>query len=30
MRDDGVERLITAFDKIVREHEVLVQALGIL
>ena len=30
MRDDWFERLITAFDKIVREHDVLVQALGIL
>lgn len=30
MRDDWFERLITAFDKIVREHEVLVQAFGIL
>jgi hypothetical protein len=30
MRDDWFERLITAFDKIVREHDVLVQGLGIL
>jgi hypothetical protein len=30
MRDDWFERLITAFDKIVREHAVLVEALGIL
>jgi len=30
MRDDWFERLITAFDNIVREHDVLVQALGIL
>lgn len=30
MRDDWFERLITAFDKIVREHDMLVQALGIL
>jgi len=30
MRDDWFERLTTAFDKIVREHEVFVQALGIL
>jgi Transposase DDE domain len=30
MRDDWFERLITAFDKIVREQEVFVQALGIL
>ena len=30
MRDDWFERLITAFDQIVREHDVLVQALGIL
>jgi hypothetical protein len=30
MRDDWFERLITAFDKVVREHEVFVQALGIL
>ena len=30
MRDDWFERLITAFDKIVREHEIFVQALGIL
>ncbi len=30
MRDDWFERLITAFDKIVREHEVFVQVLGIL
>jgi hypothetical protein len=30
MRDDWFERLITAFDKIVREHSVFVQALGIL
>jgi len=30
MRDDWFERLITAFDKIVREHDVFVQALGIL
>ena len=30
MRDDWFERLITAFDRIVREHEVLVQAFGIL
>jgi len=30
MRDDWFERLITAFDRIVREHEVFVQVLGIL
>jgi hypothetical protein len=30
MRDDWFERLITAFDKIVREHEVFSQVLGIL
>ena len=30
MRDDWFERLIIAFDKVVREHEVFVQALGIL
>jgi len=30
MRDDWFERLITAFDGIVREHEVFVQVLGIL
>lgn len=30
MRDDWFERLITAFDKIVRDHEVFVQTLGIL
>jgi hypothetical protein len=30
MRDDWFESLMTAFDKIVREHDVLVQALGIL
>ena len=30
MRDDWFERLITAFDEIVREHVVFVQALGIL
>lgn len=28
--DDWFESLMTAFEKIVREHEVLVQALGIL
>jgi len=30
MRDDWFERLITAFDKIVREHAVFIQAFGIL
>ncbi len=30
MRDDWFARLITAFDKIVREHEVLVETFGIL
>ena len=30
MRDDWFERLINAFDSIVREHEVFVQVLGIL
>lgn len=30
MRDDWFERLITAFDKIVREHQVFTQGLGIL
>lgn len=30
MRDDWFERLINAFDKIVRDHAVLVQAFGIL
>lgn len=30
MRDDWFESLMNAFDKIVREHDVLVQALGIL
>jgi hypothetical protein len=30
MRADWFERLITAFDKIVREHETFVQVLGIL
>jgi hypothetical protein len=30
MRDDWFERLITAFDEIVRDHEVFVQTLGIL
>lgn len=30
MRDDWFESLMTAFDKIVREHGILVQALGIL
>jgi hypothetical protein len=30
MRDDWFESLMIAFDKIVREHDVLVQALGIL
>jgi hypothetical protein len=30
MRDDWFERLINAFDNIVREHELLVQAFGIL
>lgn len=30
MRDDWFERLITAFDKIVRDHQVFIQALGIL
>jgi hypothetical protein len=30
MRDDWCESLMIAFDKIVREHDVLVQALGIL
>lgn len=29
MRDDWFESLMTAFDKIVREHDALVQALGI-
>jgi len=30
MRDDWFESLMIAFDKIIREHDVLVQALGIL
>ena len=30
MRDDWFERLITAFDRIVREHEVFAQVLGII
>jgi hypothetical protein len=30
MRDDWFESLMIAFDKIVRQHDVLVQALGIL
>jgi hypothetical protein len=30
MRDDWFERLITTFDKVVREHEVFVGAFGIL
>lgn len=30
MRDDWFESLMVAFDKVVREHDVLVQALGIL
>jgi hypothetical protein len=30
MRDDWFESLMIAFDKIVRQHDVLVQTLGIL
>ena len=30
MRDDWFERLITAFDKIVRDHEVFAQTFGII